>query len=99
MSGGDANARLDQPMSHERAEHLAMRYGLPFVPGEQRPDGTWAYACYNLGSDGRCTDYENRPDLCRRYVAGSDGLCVHYWARPDVAVAGLLEEAEALEAA
>lgn len=63
--------------------------GLPFEPLEKfegpwidqesgRPYETWALTCPKLGPDGRCTIYEDRPDLCRRYEAASDGLCVHY---------------------
>ena len=35
------------------------------------PDGDWFVAfdtpCEQLGPDGRCQDYENRPELCRSY--------------------------------
>lgn len=38
----------------------------------------WFFACEALGPDGRCTIYESRPDICRRYEAGSDWLCAMY---------------------
>lgn len=76
------------PMSHEQAEHWALRAGLPFRPAEQGPDGVWRWSCNNLLETGRCGDYENRPSLCRKYRPGSDPLCVHYWPRePEVAAA------------
>lgn len=63
-------------------------HGLPFEPLEAieewtdaatgRPYAAFWYSCPRLGPDGRCTDYENRPQLCRTYQAGSDGLCVHF---------------------
>lgn len=80
LNGGSADSRIDAPMSFERAEHLAMRYGLPFRPSEQQADGSWLWSCPALGEDGRCTIYEHRPQLCRDYAAGSDRLCVHYVA-------------------
>jgi Fe-S-cluster containining protein len=70
------------PMSREAAEHAALRYGLPFVPAHQHPDGRWDWSCTQLQKDGRCGIYEDRPQLCRTYAAGSDPLCVHYWADP-----------------
>jgi Fe-S-cluster containining protein len=36
------------------------------------------YNCPLVTAEGRCGDYENRPDLCRRYEPASDGLCVHF---------------------
>lgn len=84
LSGGPPDPRtgkrIGEPMSLEDAEHMAMRFGLPFMPGEQDETGRWRYTCTALGDDGRCQVYETRPKLCRDYAAGSDGLCVHYWA-------------------
>ena len=48
------------------------------VEGVRRVDYLWE--CTALGPDGRCTVYENRPQLCRDYVAGTDRLCVHFWS-------------------
>lgn len=36
------------------------------------------FDCTRLGDDGRCIDYENRPELCRVYEPGSDRLCAEY---------------------
>ena len=77
-AGGEAEA----PKSFEAAEHFAMRSGLPFRPLYQT-EAAWHWWCTALGSDGRCTIYENRPQLCRDFKPGSDPLCVHYWARPE----------------
>jgi Fe-S-cluster containining protein len=84
ITGGIEGRRLSDPMSYERAEHLVLEYKLPFRPLEQTDEGVWTFWCPNLLSTGRCGDYENRPNLCRIYVAGSDGLCVHHWKNPDV---------------
>ena len=49
------------------------------VRGGKKPDGvTWSFSCDWLGEDGRCTDYANRPKLCRRYKPKSDLLCIEY---------------------
>lgn len=62
--------------------------GLPFEPVEQLGEWTdpdsgrmyaaFEYNCPLLRLDGRCGDYENRPNLCRQFEPGSDTLCVHY---------------------
>lgn len=55
-----------------------------FVPRRPRSDVATVHSdiatavmfdCSRLGPDGRCTDYENRPKLCRVFEAGSDPLC------------------------
>lgn len=64
-------------------------YGLPFLPVDSWYDhyaqaDWWAdnkariftYNCPALDADGRCSIYENRPQLCRDYQPGSDPLCV-----------------------
>lgn len=56
--------------------------GVPFMPLWRKPDGTWRYWCPRLGHDGRCTDYENRPNLCRDYEAMSDALCALHTTPP-----------------
>lgn len=86
LSGGpkdDPTRQIDAPMSFERAEHLALGYGLPFRPSEQLPDGRWSWSCTALGGDGRCTIYETRPQLCRLYAPGQDRLCVHFVPRSE----------------
>lgn len=37
----------------------------------------WLFQCTKLGEDGKCTIYDSRPDLCRKYTAGCDAMCVH----------------------
>lgn len=52
--------------------------GLPFVP-VRVVQGYWLYTCPRLDREtGRCTDYENRPALCRNYEPKSDPLCAEY---------------------
>jgi Fe-S-cluster containining protein len=52
--------------------------GLPFLPVTVL-DGYWLFTCPKLDWDtGRCTDYENRPTLCRTYEPKSDPLCIEY---------------------
>lgn len=67
---------------------MATRW-LPFLPVVRGPTlhcdegdyyGIERWECPLLGDDGRCTDYDNRPQLCRDYVAGSDEICVEHVA-------------------
>ena len=61
----------------------------PFVPTQRwgqwtaesgadagRTYSAWDWRCTLLRSDGRCGDYENRPQLCRDYVPLTDHLCI-----------------------
>lgn len=50
--------------------------GLPFVPIEKSDSLGWLFACTLLDEQGRCSDYEHRPALCRAYVPRSDPLCI-----------------------
>lgn len=43
-----------------------------------RPVGYVFWQCDNLLPNGRCSVYENRPELCRNYQPKSDKLCVYY---------------------
>ena len=36
------------------------------------------FDCRWLGSDGRCTNYERRPETCHHYEAGIDSLCAEH---------------------
>lgn len=73
-----------------KAREAARDMGLPFQPIEKsetwtdeesgRTYSTWDYKCPKLGADGRCTIYEDRPQLCRSYAPRSDQLCVHFHA-------------------
>jgi DNA-binding MarR family transcriptional regulator/Fe-S-cluster containining protein len=65
--------------------------GLPFLPlrrgasDDEMAAGMrarWQFWCPRLGRDGRCTDYEGRPELCRTYKPASDGLCALHSPRP-----------------
>jgi Fe-S-cluster containining protein len=87
LSGGGARKghRLGEPMSREDAEHLVLENGAPFIPAAQMASGEWFFSCTQLQTDGRCGAYEDRPQVCRSYVAGSDPLCVHYWAADESA--------------
>jgi Fe-S-cluster containining protein len=57
--------------------------GLPFEPSaiaerfahDPEPYVTVLYSCPKLQADGLCGIYEDRPNLCRRYVPGSDSIC------------------------
>lgn len=49
--------------------------GLPFLPDRIDGLGMWVLQCPILGSDGRCTDYENRPLLCRHHEPGFHVPC------------------------
>lgn len=62
--------------------------GLPFKPKERwgqwtvesgpdvgRTYSAWRWTCTKVGADGKCTIYEDRPDLCRRFEPLSDQLC------------------------
>lgn len=60
---------------------------LPFTPVRQAgtwkdTDGreyvSWYATCQKLTSEGRCSIYETRPALCRKYEPASDALCVYY---------------------
>lgn len=65
-------------------------YPLPFVESGDRPlwkhEGRTYFApqwsCERLGPDGRCTQYEDRPELCRRYEPLQDSLCI-MWIKPE----------------
>lgn len=63
-------------------EAMGSTIGLPLIPLYRRPNGNWRFWCPNLGRDGRCQDYENRPALCRDFEPASDQLCL-YWKPQD----------------
>lgn len=80
LFGAVGGETLEQAMSHERAEHLAMAAGLPFRPEHYVAGKGWSWWCPRLDpQSGRCTDYHDRPYLCREYAPGLDELCAHYW--------------------
>lgn len=57
---------------------LLERWGqwtVEFGPDTGRTYSAWLWTCPKLGADGRCTIYEQRPEICRRYEPLTDGLC------------------------
>jgi Fe-S-cluster containining protein len=69
----------------DEAREFVNKYGIhylvPVRPHAPSNDGTSTavmFDCTRLGVDGRCTDYENRPELCRIYEPASDRLCAEY---------------------
>lgn len=68
---------------HDATPRLA-QFGVPFfrVVEAVRSVGDGMVGvrcdCDRLGADGRCTDYENRPDVCRNYDPLSDALCIEF---------------------
>lgn len=54
---------------------LRLAEGESRDPAAKAPYGTVLWSCTRLTPEGRCGDYENRPQLCREYEAGSDRLC------------------------
>ncbi len=61
--------------SHAVGENKSM----PFYPVQSfnKKDGKvyFMWACKNIGDNGRCMDYESRPNTCRLYEPMMDGLC------------------------
>lgn len=50
-----------------------------FRPHDRDADGLLVFSCILQGDDGRCTDYENRPGVCRRYPGKNI-----YWRGDDI---------------
>lgn len=73
----------------ESANKFTSEYGVPFFKAirihTETKNSQWRagfvgvrFNCELLGTDGRCTDYENRPRTCIDFKAGSDPLCAMY---------------------
>lgn len=69
----------------EQAQAKLDQHGLPFIPVRAMFRGYSeegavipVFDCPLLGVDGRCGNYDQRPDLCRTFEPGSDGLCVEH---------------------
>ena len=85
LSGGPMNDDREAVEGGRPTYLDALNYvrknGVPFVPlrpqQTARGEWVWRYACPKLGDDGRCTIYDDRPDLCRRFEPGGNDLCVH----------------------
>jgi Fe-S-cluster containining protein len=52
--------------------------GVYHAEDETRDYQDWVWTCPKLAEDGRCTIYNDRPDMCRNFEPLSDGLCVHF---------------------
>jgi len=50
---------------------------LPFVP-IRISKHFWRIKCLKIGKDGKCTIYQDRPQLCRDFKIGKDILCYYY---------------------
>lgn len=53
-------------------------------PETGRTYSSWRWGCTNLGDNGRCLIYEDRPQLCRDYQPAQDGLCAEFKGIPIV---------------
>ncbi len=88
----------DDPVEELRARGFRPGDSMPFVPLRKvwtgtAPEGHDAagrtYSAYHWGctalddATGRCTIYEDRPQLCRDFKPGSGPLCVHFVAPSD----------------
>lgn len=61
---------------YEDPTQTRMFIGAPFLPIDQRSDGTWRWSCVDLLPNGRCGNYDNRPfGPCVMYEPGADPLC------------------------
>lgn len=68
------------------ARRIMKAHGWPFYP--TRVNHAWhttvpgnvtvVFECSWLGKDGRCQNYDKRPEPCREYEAGSDVVCAEY---------------------
>ena len=68
-------AALDK-MREEGLPFLPLRIRSTFKGPGSRLFVSYSYKCSNLLPNGRCGDYENRPQLCRDFVPDSDWLCI-----------------------
>ncbi|WP_372395223.1 YkgJ family cysteine cluster protein (plasmid) [Azospirillum sp. HJ39] len=81
-------------MTPLEALSIMAAHWLPFMPLMRYQNGVFRFWCPLLGTDGRCTDYESRPDTCRVFRPASDPLCVMWEALPQIDV-GIPKEAAA----
>ena len=66
--------------------------GLPFLPEYRDPtDERWVLSCPRLTPEGRCGDYENRPNLCRAFIPGVHWPCAMRKQEPLPNIDDLLE--------
>lgn len=86
--------RLSKDNWQVEATRKMRAHNLPFAPLRlavtgKETDGQEAefngrvmirFTCPLVTPEGRCSDYENRPHLCRAYQPKQDALCVLYGA-------------------
>lgn len=84
-SGFTLNFYFNRETWQEEATEILKKNNLEFIVPVRIAQG-WleqgrtgvVFDCTRLGADGRCTDYENRPELCKIYQPGQDGLCIEH---------------------
>jgi Fe-S-cluster containining protein len=65
-----------QPLPFMHPVRIATRYAHR---GARKPHSVkWGFECERLGADGRCTQYEDRPNMCRIYEPKDDLLCIEF---------------------
>jgi Fe-S-cluster containining protein len=75
LSDADAVEALLE-IEHDEASNAG--WLLPFVIVGRDESGQIVYTCPALGVNGRCTVYDRRPSICRKFEPASSPLCVHY---------------------
>lgn len=85
LSGRDGHITFwddETPAMEERFPFVPLyrtdQWTVEFGPDTGRTYSAWRWSCTKLGADGRCTIYDERPQLCRDYEAGSDPLCIEF---------------------
>jgi len=83
-----AEEEVTNQLLRERISNHPGNKNVPFEPVRQsvrvehdkngRAYGPWVWRCPKLLKNGRCGDYDNRPDVCRIFEPGENRLCVHF---------------------
>ena len=83
--GFELNFEVSKNNWYNEAKENLKRYNLEFLypirPGLKdywRGKVRVQFGCSRLNKDGLCSDYENRPDLCKTYMPQQDPLCCEY---------------------
>lgn len=79
-------AEPGEPIARAELSSLLDGFDLPFRPLARKTVGTddagefetWSFHCPAVSPEGRCTIYEARPAICRRYEPGQDAMCAHH---------------------
>jgi Fe-S-cluster containining protein len=58
-------------MSRSTVRRMVKMEGLPFTPME-KGNVEWFFSCSKLTESGRCGIYEDRPEVCRKYIASTE---------------------------